>query len=62
MKCLLELVSRNQFSVFYNAVLGKEFFVFDTVQIKYTGISLFTIRDWLMALRSRVLDPDPTLI
>ena len=30
-------------------------------QIKYTGISLFTIRDWLMALRSRALDPRPNI-
>ena len=30
-------------------------------QIKYTGISLFTIRDWLMAVRSRALDPRPRI-
>ena len=54
-------VEKSNLGSFITLFLVKNFLFSMLFQIKYTGISLFTIRDWLMALRSRALDTRPNI-
>ena len=54
-------VEKSNLLSFMTLFLVKNFLVSILFQIKYTGISIFTIRDWLLALRSTALEPRPNI-